>query len=1373
MADLSAFVPRSLWPLAAQAFRGGTAFVRASGSLLFCDVAGFTALTDALAVMGREGAEELTHLLNAYFARTVGIVEDHGGDVLRFGGDAMTILFPGDEGERALAAAFAMTHAMDEFASLETRAGTFGLAMKAGAARGEVLLGFVGEGEGKADFYAAGPPLAWCAEAEHHARPGQVVAHATLSGVLPPKERRAASAGGFAVLSGRGASRTTLPSSPSVATPPPLDLGKMLPPFLEAYGPGGLSGEHRGVAVLFVAFSDPLLDALEAGRPVPGGDGAVHGRIGELHARFRQTAERHGGSLNKLDMGDKGHKALLFFGSPQALEHREEAAARAALDLRDHTPWPEGVRLRMGLTSAPLFVGPLGAESRREFTGMGGGINLAARLMQAAGAGEIYVGEGAAAALAGAFRFEALPPLHLKGKAKPVKASRLLAAMDEVSSAGSGPLVGRQKILRRLAHYLERGEGGPLALVGGPGMGKTALVEWACDRLRKRGCFVRVPLGPHSAYHPFAAWRGPLRALLRVQRGDPPERLREALAKALRHEPPGYRPLLHPMLDLKPEETPELQNLGPKERKDLTFAILNRLARTAGSRCLIVDNLHWADPASLEFLGFLLSDPEPLDLRVVVTFRPGSEAAERAARRLERVDLQPLTEREVAALLTGPHRLLEPERPVLEWFTHRARGNPGAVAALLTAVDASGLIQRGPWGARIDGDRLFKTAFPETLEGLYLAPVDRLSPRERKVLQQASVLGTSVSVNLLRLVTGMESAALAETLAVLEARHLLLPDSWGIRPYVRFADAMLRDAVYEAAPFEVKRRVHAGIARTLEAEGGSSPKLWPVLARHFRAAGEERLARKYHRLAGRDAYARADNVSAVSHFLEWMKGFSGEDGEIDDALSALELFKDLGKWPEYAQLLEKFGELGLSLPPAHRTRLLTHQARLKARNGDFQGAEALLQESLRLGRGANDPSAEARALLNLVGLVYGPRDQLATAEKLLRKTLSLRLPASDRPYIAVGWMNLGLVLKHRGRLREALRSLERAYRVLPEGRAAYIQVALALNLCSLSYERGCLAEALRWGRKGLGIAERFALRQYLPHAHLEMANGLLSQGRLRSAAAHIQRALALSRFLEEKGLEARCHQMLQRLHLAGGRLDQAYDCMVKALRLYMDEGDGRSLRLALLEVASFFAALNHREGLSELLEDEGIPLALVRLPGDPHSEAVAAFALHLASGGDPNRLQEHVERFERTWRSDRLEGYLLCAEAALAAGAPTAAVTAARKARRAWRSFPDWFYGVRLAALECSLTDRWRIPPALEPSLRRKLGGPWGLRLLCEAALQAGGRPPSSDLRAAAMRRLRLVRGSSLPWQWGALLRLGRIGQFSSGPPGPASKARR
>src|SRR3954467_9103697 len=147
---------------------------------LFADVSGFTPISEALSKVGKVGAEELTQILNSYFGPMIDLIQSYGGIIGKFGGDAMTVLFPYNRrtrtnaARRAIQCALDMQAAMDRYAAIPTSAGTFGLAMKAGLALGPVFCTTVGDQDFRLEYIIAGSVLDACADAEHHAVKGEV-----------------------------------------------------------------------------------------------------------------------------------------------------------------------------------------------------------------------------------------------------------------------------------------------------------------------------------------------------------------------------------------------------------------------------------------------------------------------------------------------------------------------------------------------------------------------------------------------------------------------------------------------------------------------------------------------------------------------------------------------------------------------------------------------------------------------------------------------------------------------------------------------------------------------------------------------------------------------------------------------------------------------------------------------------------------------------------------------------------------------------------------------------------------------------------------------------------------------------------------------
>ena len=1321
MSDLSAFIPATLGPLIGPALEGRPAWETSPGTVLFCDVAGFTPLTEALQSIGREGSEELTRILNRYFSRMIGILDEEGGDVLRFGGDAMTVLFPGTEPTNAVRAAVRMMAAMDEFSAIESRAGTFGISMKIGGAAGDVQLGVVGDDEVGWDYYATGAPLDASAEAEHHAEPGWIVLHPTLPGAGTDLGD-----GFLRVAVGEapnGGGESSLPPSP-----PAESLRRFIAPHLLNRSGADALGEHRVTAVLFTSFA-PL--------PPPGGE--LHAAMLEIQRTVAGVARRYGGTVNKLDMGDKGAKAVVLFGAPLAIEHKEEMAVRAALELQRSNPLP-GLSFRIGLFSAPLFSGPVGSATRRELTVMGDGINMAARLMQASRRGQTLAGESCAQEASG-IRFETLAPIRVKGKSGPVAIFEPVEVGDAAFEVTR--LIERKKPGQRLRRYLAEGQGPPVAVVGAAGVGKTALLASAADELEVPT--TRVMLGPYHRDQPLSVWTPVVRDLLDLPKRCPPEQAVSARDRALASEKAGHRPLFNRLLDLPPEASPSLERLGPRERKELTFAMLERLARRGEPRAVLVDNLHLADPASLELLEIIRSDPIP-GWRFVVTLRPGE--GDLAVEGYSAIELEPLAAAGVRRFLAEVFEIADVTEALRGWFQERSGGVPAILLALFRAVDAADLIARDEHGVRIDEDRLFKASFPDTLQGLYLARVDRLPAEELEVIRAAAILGQTVSLNVLARVAERGLEDLRPILARLQERGLMAPDSWGQRPYYRFVDGLLRDGIYEALPFAPRRAGHLRAAELLESESAEVPTVWPALAHHFEKAGEEGRARKYARRAGRDAVARFDNQTAL-RFLEMVCEESSADQEgVEDALALIDIHVGLGRWGDALPILNRLLEMEGELTPSQRVRLHNFMSVDCLQQQDLEGTERELLAALSLAEASEDPALVGRSRLNLVGRLYGPTGRLEQARRELEAALSLPETRDEGSWRAVAAMNLGMVFMAQGRLDDAIAPLELAYRQARRNGGPLVG-QVATNLCAVDLERGRFESGVRWGRRAVEVLEAFSSRGLLLVARQGLAQANLSLGNVTAARRQLRAAEAPAVVIGSLSDEGMLQERSMQVEVLRARPGAALRHGRRAMELLRKGGDRRGIGMALVDVTSLLYSMGARAHARSLWGEPWVSDFLSG-PVEPLCQgALARLRSWIEALDLPSRGALGSQELTAAEVSERL---LWQAEQGAAGNSLESVRELSQQLDDALGRWPQFEHMVRRVRLDLLCRpDEVRLRDQAKSLVRKCIGGVWGLRMLAHLAELEQETAAARTLRRRIRTQLRRIRSESPDWVWSSL----------------------
>ena len=605
----------------------------------------------------------------------------------------------------------------------------------------------------------------------------------------------------------------------SSLTEPPTPV--VAPPPREAPVP---AGERRYLTVLFcdlvgsTAISAQL-DA-EEWRDLVGA---------YLDAASAAIAEMGGHVAKKL-----GDGLMCLFGYPLAHENDAERAVRAALSIqralaelnRKHagTASPE-LAARIGLESGPAVLDASGEI-------YGDVANIAARVQALAEPGEVLVTARVQRQVAGLFVAEERGTHNLKGVPEPVALFRLVRASGGGRRSGQRnltPLVGRDDETAMLMRRWERarqGDGQFMMIVGEPGLGKSRLieefhillrdtphtwVEWASSQLLQN-----TPL------HPISEW-----GRQRFGGADvPAERRLADLESSLQQvgiDPRENAPLLGPLVDVPLPPERELQGVAPEEFRRRQLAALNNWV-LAGARVqpvvLAFEDLHWADPTTIDVLKGVAERGALAPLLVLATTRPEFKPPWGARSHHGTISLVPLDRHQVRHMvgeIATRHAL---PQDVIDGVTERTGGVPLFVEEVTRL-----LLERGEVGGGIQ-------AIPPTLQQSLTARLDRLGPA-REVAQIGSVIGRGFSYPLLRAIARMEEAALQTALERLAEADILLVQGLPPESVYRFKHALIQDAAYENLLKSRRAALHRIVAETLRnnftAVAATEPE---VLAHH-------------------------------------------------------------------------------------------------------------------------------------------------------------------------------------------------------------------------------------------------------------------------------------------------------------------------------------------------------------------------------------------------------------------------------------------------------------------------------------------------------------------------------------------------------------
>ena len=834
---LAAFVPADV--RAAIACDENPRAVR-QGSVLEADVTGFTPLTEALARRhgARRGAEEVAAMLDRVYSALIEEVDDTGGSVVEFSGDAITCCFDEDDGTAALACGLAMQQAM-ALMQLEHESTP---AIRVSVASGSFHRFSAGDPDVRLLEVLAGPAVARLVAIAPSAGGGEVVADAAtarrLGALIRAGEQRGSGAASCVVVTDvigvrEGLAREPLPLSNAAARP-------WLPRavFDRLHGGGdALLGELRSVVVLFVRFGE-IGDA-----------DALKRTLFEAYVRFaHDTLAELGGTLFNLAVDAKGCYLCAGFGAPVAHDDDPARAATAALALRVSPPQAAGLAPPcIGIAGGRLYAGTYGGRSRRTFGLQGSTANLAARLMQRADPGQILVEETLAQRLDGRFELRALGELSVKGRDGHVTVRELAGrALTRPPAVAAPTLVDRVHERGRLDAIVKSllgGDGGVVMLEGEPGIGKSRLLGELIERASARG--VRVLLGA----------------------GDPIER------GAPYH---GWRPVFAGTLDidalLESETTAELTGEARAQvTRDRLDATLGRLARAVPT-LVVLEDAHWLDSASLALALRLASTPSPLLL--VLSTRPVAESArpelERIAalQRCVRLTLGRLPAADALELAASAVGMRLPEGAA-KLVEQKAGGNPLFARELALALRDHGLLDRvlGAAGETRRAAAIVAFESPDSVEAVIAGRIDRLPSRTQTVLKVASVLGLSFSQAALRELVG---AAVEEEVRLLERLELLTPTTDAEVDALMFRHALIQEVVYERLLHASRVELHRRTAEYLDGPEGEGAT-FAARAHHWDRAGVPERAAQCHGEAGeqaRRAGAGRECVDALERALE-------------------------------------------------------------------------------------------------------------------------------------------------------------------------------------------------------------------------------------------------------------------------------------------------------------------------------------------------------------------------------------------------------------------------------------------------------------------------------------------------------------------------
>jgi predicted ATPase/class 3 adenylate cyclase len=978
--------------------------------------------------------------------------------------------------------------------------------------------------------------------------------------------------------------------------------------------PAELDGERKQVTVLFADVKGSM-DMAEQVDP---------DEWRQIMQRFfsllSDGVRRFEGTVDKFT----GDGIMALFGAPIAHEDHASRACFAALHIGElvneyATELRRGRGLnfsvRLGINSGEVVAGAIGAEGKLEYTAIGHTVGLAQRMEALAEPGKAYLTEHTAKLARGYLELKDLGEFEVKGASRPIGVFELVgpgaarSRFDLSRERGLSRFVGRAEEMQMLEDALEharQGRGGVIGVVAEPGVGKSRLCQEFADRCRGDGIDVyETEAQAHGAAIPFLPILQMMRAYFGIEDRDSERVAREKIAGRLLLLDPDFAddlPLVFDFLGVPDPERPAPQ-VSAEARQRLLRGVIRRLYRVPGRKEVVVclmEDLHWMDDGSAQLVAESVSAVEGTATLLLLNFRPEYQpdwAESPIYRRLPLLPLGPDSTKELLADLAGD----DPSLDGLPELVHeRTGGNPFFIEEVVRELVEAGYLV-GDRGAYRLTRPVDDTGVPATVQAILAARIDRLETA-KALLQAASVIGKEVPEPALKMVSGVDDAALAEGLKELISAGFLYEDEIYPERILAFSHPLTQEVAYGSQLGEQRAKAHAATAGALiELNPGRHDELAALIAQHLEQGRETLEAARW--------YARAAHWAGYAHPRDalrlWTKvsELAGEVPENDETI-ALGMFSRLLQL-DYAWRLGMERErvealVGEAREMAKRTDDLRSLALLKIMESARPGMELTREdwsnavgEAIALADESGDRALRV-AIRTASSYCYLASGDFDECERILDEALELAGDDHNAgagiiigcPY-AFALHFKGVLRRERGQFEEAEEFMERALRVAAEQGDPETECWTRGQMAILASGRGDTKAATALAERNYELTERLGdvfsrtwALTYLCFVRLDVGDG-------EGALDAIERGERIYREAMNRGGEAEAWRRALRAEalVAVGRTADGLEEAERAVQVAREREMRWSQPRTLRALAAARAASGDAEGAVEALNE--------------------------------------------------------------------------------------------------------------------------------------------------------------------------------------------
>lgn len=1004
-------------------------------AVLFSDISGFTSMSEALSRIGKEGAEEMSRILNNYFENIEKIIRNHEGYIQKTAGDSATIFFIKKDNEskkelilKTVQCAFKIQELINnKFQYIETIADTYKLAMKIGISYGKVYFNTAGDIDYGIKPIILGKPIVDSTNAESVAKSGEIwitnSAVETIKDCVEFQEK-----GDYSKIT-----KMTCEEQ-KYSYIKPIDVSKLsketqitvtekLRAFFpeEIYnriilGQTGFLGEHRRITAIFVNFSG-LDHSL----------GSVGQQIQEYIVTMSRIISKYGGRLQEYEGGDKGDKILIYFGAPISYENDAERALMCAYEI-----FEQGNKLdfitnqHIGVATGYVYAGVVGYKLYKSYTTIGDIVNVAARLMQYSMVNNhsIILESSTYEKTEKKFEFDELDSITVKNRVQPIQIYELKGKKHieykgyfEKKQVEDLPLVGRKKELDEFKQSIEKvknAQGQIISLMGEAGIGKSRLTNEFLGYLSDAG--IKGYGGDCLSYGaniPYLSWTEILKDFFQIDESTIKKDAVDMIENILREVDQNFvskLPIVCNILGLEMEDNDLTKHLDAKLKKENFFSIvlesLKYKAKQDNGLFLIIEDAHWIDSISLELLNYVSRNISNEKIMIIIVHRPLGEPIDRNFKEIfdysyhTHLNLSYLEPDETIELVNRKLNIDSITEDFKKLIVTRSQGNPFFIEEIVNSLIDNNYIKFNEDKNKYEMLKdLSLIDIPDTIQDIVLSRIDKLDESSKLTLKVASVIGRQFKFRVLcgiypeevkKSDTKIENLV-NENLSKLRVLDLMRMDIPEPEIEYIFKHVITQEVSYASLLFSYRRELHERIAQYFEEH---FPDRIDLIAHHYENTDNTKKKIEYFEKAAKLAENNYANQEAIEYYQKLIKLI---DEEIDK--TKIQLMEDYHKniselWEKekydgIKQYIDKAKEI---VQDVDDERIVSNYksdlAKFYFKDSKYDEALKMFETSLEINQKNNNKERTSVDLFN-IGVTYFEKMEYDKSREYIDKALSI------------------------------------------------------------------------------------------------------------------------------------------------------------------------------------------------------------------------------------------------------------------------------------------------------------------------------------------------------------------------------------------------